>query len=94
VGLLAGGAGVVALGIGTPLWYIGYRDGNSLGPNADQQLLSGQILVISGGVLLVTGAVLFLTAPSGQAAQSARLPISPTLTVGRNGTVLGAAGEF
>jgi hypothetical protein len=94
VGLIAGGVGVVGIGVGIPLWYVGYRDGNSYGPTADQQLLSGQILVIGGGVLLVTGAVLFLTAPSGSAAQSARLPITPTLTVGRNATVLGAAGEF
>ena len=94
VGLIAGGVGVVSIGIGIPLWYVGYRDGNSFGPTADQQLLAGQVLVIGGGVLLVTGAVLFLTAPSGSAAKSARLPITPTLTVGHNATVLGAAGEF
>jgi hypothetical protein len=51
-------------------------------------------LVIGGGVALVTGAVLFLTAPSGSAAQSGRLPVTPTLMVGRNATVLGAAGRF
>lgn len=94
VGLIAGGVGLVSLGVGIPLWYVGYRDGNSYGPTADQQLLSGQILVIGGGALLVTGAVLFLTAPSGSTAKSARLPIAPTLMVGRNATVLGAAGEF
>jgi hypothetical protein len=93
VGLIAGGVGVIGIGVGIPLWYVGYRDGNSYGPTADQQLLSGQILVIGGGALLVTGAVLFLTAPSGSP-KSARLPIAPTLTVGRNATVLGAAGEF
>ena len=93
VGLIAGGVGVIGIGVGIPLWYVGYRDGNSYGPTADQQLLSGQILVIGGGALLVTGAVLFLTAPSGSP-KSARLPITPTLTVGRNATVLGAAGEF
>ena len=94
VGLITGAVGLVAAGIGAPLWYVGYRDGNSLGPTADQRLLSGQILVIGGGALLVTGAVLFLTAPSGSAPQSAHLPITPTLVVGRNTTVLGAAGEF
>ena len=94
VGLIAGAVGVVGIGVGIPLWYVGYRDGNSYGPTADQQLLSGQILVIGGGALLVTGAVLFLTAPSGSAAKSARLPVTPTLMVGRNATVLGAAGEF
>jgi hypothetical protein len=94
VGLIAGVVGVVGIGVGIPLWYVGYRDGNSYGPTADQQLLAGQISVIGGGALLVTGAVLFLTAPSGSAAKSAHLPITPTLTVGRNATVLGAAGEF
>jgi hypothetical protein len=94
VGLIAGAVGVVGIGVGIPLWYVGYRDGNSYGPTADQQLLSGQILVIGGGALLVTGAVLLLTAPSGSAPKSARLPVTPTLTVGRNATVLGAAGEF
>jgi hypothetical protein len=94
IGLIAGGVGVVGIGVGIPLWYVGYRDGNSYGPTADQQLLSGQILVIGGGALLVTGAVLFLTAPSGSATKSAHLPITPTLLVARNATVLGAAGEF
>lgn len=93
-GLVLGGAGLVSAGIGAPLWFIGYRDGNSLGPTADQQLLAGQILVIGGAALFVTGAVLFIAAPSGEAPARARLPITPTVLVGRNATVLGAAGEF
>lgn len=93
-GLVLGGAGLVSAGIGAPLWFVGYRDGNSLGPTADQQLLAGQILVIGGGVLFVTGAVLFIAAPSGEAPARARLPITPTVLVGRNATYVGAAGEF
>ncbi len=94
VGIILGAGGLVGLGVGGALWSIGYRDGNSLGPTADQQLLGGQILVISGGALLVTGIVLFATAPSGEAPKAARLPIVPTLTLARGGSMLGAAGEF
>lgn len=94
LGIVAGATGVVGIGLGSAFWFVGYRDGNSLGPTADQQLLAGQILVISGGALLVTGAILFATAPSGEASQSAGLPITPTLTVARGGTLLGAAGRF
>src|SRR4051812_50075968 len=65
VGLIAGGVGVVGVGIGIPLWYVGYRAGNSFGPTADQQLLSGQILVIGGGAVVATGSVLFTNGPSG-----------------------------
>jgi hypothetical protein len=94
LGLVAGGVGIVGIGAGSALWYVGWRDSNSIGPTADQQLLVGQISVIGGGVLLVTGIVLFATAPSGQAPKDAHLTITPTLNVGRNATVLGAAGTF
>ncbi len=94
IGIIVGAGGIVGLGAGSLLWSVGYSNGNSLGPTADQQLLAGQILVISGGALLVTGIVLFATAPSGQAPKAARLPIAPMLAIGRTGTVLGAAGQF
>jgi hypothetical protein len=94
VGIILGAGGIVGAGVGGVLWSVGYHNGNSLGPTADEQLLTGQILVISGGALLVTGIVLFATAPSGEAAKVARLSITPTLTVGRGATVLGAAGAF
>jgi hypothetical protein len=93
-GLILGAVGIVGVGAGTYLWNDGWRNSNMLGPSADRNLLLGQISVIGGGVLLVTGVVLFATAPSREAPKSARLPIAPTLTVGRNATVLGAAGEF
>ena len=93
-GLILGAGGIVGVGAGSFLWSTGYRNGNSLGPTADQQLLAGQILVISGGALLVTGIVLFATAPSGEAPKTARLSITPTLALGHHATVLGATGEF
>jgi hypothetical protein len=93
-GLVLGGVGLVSAGVGAPLWFVGYRDSNSLGPTAGQQLLAGQIMVIGGGVLFVTGAVLFIAAPSGEAPAKALLPIVPSVMVGHNGAVLGAAGEF
>lgn len=94
LGVVAGTVGIVGIGAGSALWYVGYRDGNSLGPTADQQLLTGQIAVIAGGALLVTGIVLFATAPSGSATTSSRLKVTPTLSLGRNAGVLGAAGAF
>jgi hypothetical protein len=94
LGIVAGAVGIVGVGAGSALWYVGYRDGNSLGPTADQNLLLGQISVIAGGALLVTGIVLFATAPSGEAPKSAHLKVMPTLSIGRNASVLGAAGEF
>ncbi len=93
LGLVTGGVGLVSVGIGAPLWFVGYRDGNSLGPTADQQLLAGQILVIGGSALVVTGAVLFFTAPSG-AAPRANFPVLPTVAVGSGTAVVGAAGSF
>lgn len=94
VGLITGGVGLVSIGIGAPLWFVGYRDGNSLGPTADQQLLAGQILVIGGGALLATGAVLFFTAPSGSSSDRASVPVVPTLAIGSSTAVVGAAGAF
>jgi hypothetical protein len=93
IGIVAGSVGIVGIGAGSILWYVGYRDGNSLGPTADNNLLLGQISVITGGVLLATGIVLFATAPSGNA-HNARLKVVPTLSVGSGATVVGAAGEF
>jgi hypothetical protein len=94
LGIVAGSVGIVGLAGGGALWYVGYRDSNSLGPTAGQQLLLGQISVIAGGALLVTGIVLLATAPSAGPPKNARLRVTPTLSVGQNATVLGAAGEF
>jgi hypothetical protein len=94
LGLVAGGVGIVGIGAGSALWYIGWRDSNSIGPTADQQLLAGQISVIGGGALLITGIVLIATAPSAEPTKDAGFRVTPTLSVGRNATVLGAAGEF
>jgi len=94
VGMILGAGGIVGLGVGGLLWNVGYRNGNSLGPTAGNQMLTGQVLVVTGGVLLVTGVVLFATAPSGSAPQAARLPITPLVALGSHTAVLGAAGEF
>jgi len=94
LGIVAGSVGVVGIGVGSALWYVGWRDSNSIGPTADQQLLLGQISVIGGGALLVTGIVLFATAPGAEAPKEAGWRVTPTLSVGRNATVLGAAGQF
>lgn len=91
LGIMMGAAGIVGLGVGIPLWYVGWRDGNSLGPGADRQLLIGQICTIGGGVLLATGAVLFLTAPSST---NQGLRVAPTVAVAPNTTVVGAVGAF
>jgi tetratricopeptide (TPR) repeat protein len=93
LGMVLGAGGLVGIGAGAPLWFVGYRDSNSLGPTAGQQLLAGQILVVSGGALLVTGAVLFLSAPS-ERPQQARVRVAPTLAMTPHATFLGAAGEF
>lgn len=94
-GLVLGATGLVAAGVGAPLWFVGYRDSGGLGGAApDQQLLAGQILVIGGGALLVTGAVLFATAPSAKSASSARVRLVPSVAVGPRGTLLGATGQF
>jgi tetratricopeptide (TPR) repeat protein len=94
LGMLLGAGGVVGIGVGAPLWFVGYRDSNSLGPTADQQLLAGQILVVSGGALLVTGAVLFISAPSSGQKEHARLRLAPSLAVMPRATWVGAVGEF
>lgn len=91
LGVMVGAVGVVGLGVGIPLWYLGWRDSNSIGPTADRNLLTGQICTIGGGVLLVTGAVLFLTAPSPT---NTGLRVAPTLAVAPNTTVVGAVGTF
>ncbi|HEX2870604.1 MAG TPA: hypothetical protein VHP33_05095 [Polyangiaceae bacterium] len=94
VGLIVGAGGIVGLGVGGLLWNVGYRNSNSLGSTAGNQMLAGQVLVVTGGALLVTGVVLFATAPSGNTARAKHLPIVPVVAVGSNATVLGAAGEF
>jgi hypothetical protein len=92
LGLVAGAAGIVAIGVGIPLWYVGYRDGNSLGQTANQRLLAGQIAVIGGGVLLGAGIVLLATAPKSSQAGGVR--VAPSLALGPGSTLVGATGQF
>jgi hypothetical protein len=85
--------GVVGIGVGAGFWAVGWRDRSRLGFTSDRQMLFGKLSVIGGGALLATGILLYVTAPSGDA-KTARLPVTPTLSVGSRDAVLGASGEF
>lgn len=94
LGIIAGSVGIVGLGAGVPLWYLGYKQSDGVTPAADQQVLIGQIATIGGGALLLTGIVLLATAPSNRETQ-ARLPVVvPTLAVDARTATLGAVGRF
>ena len=93
-GAILGAAGIVGIGLGSALCVVGNRDADKQGSTVDNRTLLGGISLASGGVLLLTGAVLFAGGSSDEAAQHARLTVTPTLLVARSGTVLGAAGEF
>jgi hypothetical protein len=92
VGLVASVVGVAGVAVGVPLWYVGWRDSNSLGPDADRNQLVGAIATIGGGALLVTGVVLLVTSPSDT--QTGKLRVVPSVAVGNNSTIVGAVGRF
>jgi hypothetical protein len=91
LGIMVGAVGLAGIAVGVPLWYLGWRDSNSIGPTADRNLLIGQIATIGGGVLLATGVVLYATAPSET---STGLRVAPSVGVAGNATVVGAVGAF
>lgn len=93
-GAIAGAAGLVGIGGGTALCVIGNKDAKSRGSRVDPLLSGGLISVASGGVLLVTALVLFASESGDEAPQHARLTVMPTLVIARDGTALGAVGEF
>jgi hypothetical protein len=88
LGAVLGGVGVVAIGGGTALCLSG--DGNE----ADASLALGGAAIATGGVLLLSGVLLLISGSSDEAAQHARLRVTPTWVVASGGTMLGAAGEF
>jgi len=92
LGIVAGSLGIVGLGAGSGLWFVGYPD-SGIDSNSARQVSLGQVSVIAGGALLVTGIVLFATAPSHEA-RTTGLRVTPTFSVGSRSTVLGAAGAF
>jgi len=93
-GAILGAVGVVGIGGGSALCVIGNRDAKSRGSKVDPLLSGGLISVATGSVLFMTAVVLFASAPSDEAPQHAHVTVAPTLVVARDGTVLGAAGEF
>lgn len=87
-GVIFGSAGLVALGVGSALLV------SAKGDAGDRGATVGAISLASGGVLLLSGVVLLVSAPSSDAAQQARVTVTPTLLVARGGALLGAAGQF
>lgn len=93
-GVVFGVAGIAALGAGSALYFVANRAAEKEGSLVDTRRSLGAISIVSGGVLLLSGVVVLAGASSEQAPQHARLMLTPTLLVGRSGTVLGAAGMF
>jgi hypothetical protein len=93
-GVILGSAGIVGIGVGSALCIVGSHAAKKRGSNVDMRTSLGAMSAASGGVLLVTALVLLASAPSDEAAQHAGLTLTPTLMLGRNGTVLGATGAF
>jgi hypothetical protein len=86
-GAIVGAVGVVSLAGGTALCLSG--DGDS----ADTTLALGGAALAVGGVLFVSGAVLLISAPS-EAAEHARLRLTPSFAMLRGGGLVGASGDF
>jgi hypothetical protein len=93
-GVVLGAAAIAGIGAGSALYVVGNDHAKRRGSSVDQRLSLGGISLASGGVLFVTAIVLFASAPSDDAPQHARVTVTPSLLVARNGGVLGAAGEF
>lgn len=93
-GAILGGVGLVGIGAGSALCAIGNSDAKSRGSKVDPLLSGGLISVATGGVLFMTAVVLFASEPSDDAPQHARVTVTPSLVVARDGTLLGAVGQF
>ncbi len=91
-GVIAGSVGVVAIGGGSALCVLASHA--QPGFNVDSRTALGGLSLATGSVLLISGLALLASAPSDEPTPHARNRISPTLLIGRNASVLGAAGEF
>lgn len=107
VGLAVGGAGIVALGVGSVfgLVTLGKKDDikqaasaptnadyNAARSDAHSSGLLSTIFFIGGGVVLAAGAALYLTAPSSTSSKSARVSVAPA--VGPTARGLAVLGEW
>jgi hypothetical protein len=94
IGLVAGGVGVVGLGVGAVFglmasskWSQAQQDKSESEKNtADSLATISTIGFIAGGVLVAGGAILWLTAPS--ASSSATVGLVPSVTPGGGGALL------
>jgi hypothetical protein len=93
-GAILGVVGVAGLGAGSALCVIGSHDADKKGSIVNQSLSLGAMSAAVGGVLFVSGIVLFASSPSEEAAQHARITVTPTLLVTHQVGVLGASGQF
>jgi hypothetical protein len=105
IGWVAGGAGVVGLGVGTIFGLMAISDHNAADCNAASVCLTGplndargaatesSVGFIAGGVLLAAGVGLVLFAPAG-GEQRASTAIAVTPVLARGGAGLGLGGTF
>ncbi len=103
IGWIAGGVGIVGLGVGATFGVIALHDKGTAGCNADEVCKTGttsaiktsslvsDIGWIAGGVLLASGAALVLWAPSGQERAPTAIRVAPSLVAGGAGAMVGGA---
>jgi hypothetical protein len=88
-GVVFGSLGLGAIGAGSALVATGDSGGH-----VDSRAAWGGISIVTGGALFISGLVLLASGPPDEAAQHARMLVTPTLVVAQNATLLGAAGKF
>jgi hypothetical protein len=103
VGWVAGGAGVVGLGIGTVMGFVAISDNNAAQCNASKQCLTGPLSsargaataadvgLIAGGLLFAGGAALVLFGPSGGETPTPTAAITPVVGPGGGGVAVGGS---
>lgn len=94
IAVIVGSAGILSIGGGAALCVVGGQNAKKRHSNVDLYSSLGGVSLASGGVMLVSALVILASAPSDDATQHAGINLTPTLTVARSATVLGATGEF